>query len=198
VDWILKFKINTTSLYLNQSFNKINMNALLKYAIRNFFIMTFGMFIVTIFGDYIIDGDVKLLPTFIKALFFGGFMTTFFTLMQKYGLKEAGVTEIKDEDLKAYCESETETSATPDQIVNILKNNKDFKMVESHPNRNSILLKAGISLQSWGEKIEIENIGLENNRYTYIVKSRPLIWSTIADFGKNKKNVDKIISLINV
>ncbi len=173
------------------------MRPLLKFALRNFLSFTIGMFIVTIIGDYIMGDEVKLLPTFIKSLSFGVFMSIFYTLVQNHSLKDAGVKEITDENLKAFWESKVESISTPDRVINLLKDNKDFKMVASNTNENSINLKTGISLESWGENIEIKFIKNENNLYTYLIKSHPKINIARAEYGTHKRNVDKIISLIN-
>jgi len=53
-----------------------------------------------------------------------------------------------------------------------------------------------MSIYSFGEKIEIQTIKKDNILYSYQVKSKSLFGLTLADYGKNRKNVNKIINII--
>ncbi len=61
---------------------------------------------------------------------------------------------------------------------------------------NGLVLKTGISMSSWGEKIKINLLSKGDNDFDYQVSSSPLMWITIIDFGKNLENVEHIESLI--
>ncbi len=170
------------------------MKPIFKYSLKLFVIMSLGMFLATLIGDYIFGDEIKLSAILFKSFTFGLFMTIFFTIAQRYGIKEAGVTNITDENLKPQYECEIVTSLSTDQITSKLNTTHEFKDVVNKGNK--IQLRARWSLQSWGEKISIETIKNENNLYTYLIKSKPIVWTTIADYGKNRKNVNKVINII--
>lgn len=173
------------------------MKPIFKYALKLFIIMTIGMFLISVFDDYLFEDEIKISGILFKSLFFGLFMSITITLAQVYGVKAMGLTEITDDNLKAYSERAIESSLLPQQIIHKLQASKDFKIISSTNDKNSIELKSGLSFESWGEKIEIETIKNENNVFTYLIKSKPIIEYTLADYGKNKENVDKIINIIN-
>jgi len=53
-----------------------------------------------------------------------------------------------------------------------------------------------MSFKTWGEKITITVRPLENEYNEYKITSRPALSTTLADFGKNFQNVNRIEGLI--
>ena len=60
-----------------------------------------------------------------------------------------------------------------------------------------ILVSVGISWASWGENIRIDFVKLGPTRTQMIVKSSASVSTTLVDYGKNKKNVNRIISAVS-
>lgn len=63
-----------------------------------------------------------------------------------------------------------------------------------------VTFKAGISLASWGENIPIQLVRLSNVRTRVDITSTPktgVLFGGPADFGKNRRNIEKIINAIS-
>ena len=61
---------------------------------------------------------------------------------------------------------------------------------------NGILLKTGITLQSWGEEIKIILKSNQENSYEYIISSSPKLKTALVDYGKNLENINRIENVI--
>ena len=60
-----------------------------------------------------------------------------------------------------------------------------------------ILITGNISWTSWGENIRVDFVKLGPTRTQMIVKSGATVSTTLVDWGKNKKNVNKILSAVS-
>jgi hypothetical protein len=81
-----------------------------------------------------------------------------------------------------------------EEIYELLKEKFDFKQISLNKNENLITAKIGMSMQSWGEKMSISK--LPNSQSEYQIKSTPSLFSTVVDFGKNIKNINQVIEII--
>lgn len=79
-------------------------------------------------------------------------------------------------------------------VLNIAKSSEDFKL-NSIDNMNKIIyLKAGVSLISWGENIEISLKKAPNNATSIIINSQSKLGVSL---GKNDENVRKLINSVH-
>ena len=170
------------------------MKPIFKYALRLFLIMTISMFILNTILAYLWDDEIKIIPFVIKSILFGVFMSIITTKMHEHGLHKAGISEFTDENLKPYAEHEIKTSITPEDIVGKLKTNAKYNDIRTKG--NNIYCKSPMSMYSFGEKIEINTIKEDDQIYTYHIRSKSLFGLTLADYGKNKQNVNKVINII--
>ncbi len=170
------------------------MKPIFKYALRLFLIMTISMFILNTTLAYLWDDEIKIIPFVVKSVLFGITMSFIITKMHEHGLREAGISEVTDENLKPYAEHEIKTSITPEDIVGKLKTNAEYNDIRT--TGTNIYCKSPMSMYSFGEKIEINTIKENNQIYTYHIISKSLFGLTLADYGKNRKNVNKVINII--
>lgn len=54
--------------------------------------------------------------------------------MHEHGLRDAGITEFTNENLKPFAESEIKSAITPEEIVDNLKTNTMYNNVRSNGN----------------------------------------------------------------
>jgi hypothetical protein len=73
---------------------------------------------------------------------------------------------------------------------------KGFKLLKKDDTQSSLVFGTTMSIYSWGEVIGIQ-IKKFDNITELEVKSKSKLKTTIADWGKNKRNVEKIMNLIN-
>jgi hypothetical protein len=60
-----------------------------------------------------------------------------------------------------------------------------------------ILVKAGVSLYSWGENVPIQLLGIDDNKTKVQITSSPktgVMFGGAFDMGKNRKNIESILS----
>ena len=102
--------------------------------------------------------------------------------------------------IKEYQERIIETSYEKvyDQCLKFIIFIKNWKIKNIYKDEGKarIEVRTGISFRSWGEKltIEIERVGL--NKTKIRVTSKPLVPTTIIDYGKNNENVVSLISFL--
>lgn len=78
-----------------------------------------------------------------------------------------------------------------------IPNIKGMKMGHADEMNGYILVTGNISWASWGENIRVDFVKLGPTRTQMIVKSGASVSTTLVDYGKNKKNVNKILSAVS-
>lgn len=74
---------------------------------------------------------------------------------------------------------------------------KGMKIDSSDKLLGRIVVKAGVSLFSWGENIPIQVLEISENRTKIQITSSPktgVMFGGAMDMGKNRKNIEKILS----
>ena len=74
---------------------------------------------------------------------------------------------------------------------------KGMKVENADKLQGRILVKAGVSLYSWGENIPIQLLGVEENKTKVQITSSPktgIMFGGAFDMGKNRKNIENILS----
>ena len=74
---------------------------------------------------------------------------------------------------------------------------KGMKMGRADEMNGYILITSNISWASWGENIRVDFVKLGPTRTQMIVKSGASVSTTLIDYGKNRKNVNKILSAVS-
>lgn len=74
---------------------------------------------------------------------------------------------------------------------------KGMKVENADKLQGRILVKAGVSLYSWGENIPIQLLGIYENKTKVQITSSPktgIMFGGAFDMGKNRKNIENILS----
>lgn len=74
---------------------------------------------------------------------------------------------------------------------------KGLKVENADKLQGRILVKAGVSLYSWGENIPIQLLGIDENKTKVQITSSPktgIMFGGAFDMGKNRKNIENILS----
>jgi hypothetical protein len=123
-------------------------------------------------------------------------MALFLTYLHKRELRKRGILEFTDENLNVNQQTEIISDLSINDLIDKLKNDSNFKKMNVEKTDNGFILKSGIKLTSWGEKIEITESKNENDKRILIISSKPRLITTVVDYGQNKENIDKINKLI--
>jgi len=156
--------------------------------------ITYGLFMFVF--DLAFGIDFGLEKSIYRAIIFGVSMSLIFILAQLYSLKKSGVTKFTSDNLKVKQSRILKSKLTKQEIIDKLENDTRFTIIKFQENENRIYLKTQTSFKSWGEKITITVHPLENEFNEYKITSRPALSTTLADFGKNFQNVNRIEELI--
>lgn len=87
-----------------------------------------------------------------------------------------------------------------DAALRAAKKMESFTLDSADELSGRIVLKAGVSLVSWGENIPIQLIKEAPTRTLVKIMSSPktgVLFGGVNDFGKNRRNIEKIISAIS-
>jgi hypothetical protein len=67
---------------------------------------------------------------------------------------------------------------------------------EENRSLGKIVVKSSINWKTWGDTISFDIDGRSSEITNVQVSSRPTSWTTLVDYGKNLKNVEKIVSYL--
>ncbi|GLR19586.1 hypothetical protein [Portibacter lacus] len=143
---------------------------------------------MTIF-DIILGDGFSIFKFIFLFVFFGLFMSLFLVAKQKRKLKELGVSDYTDSNLKV---NQTATLVSKLNFIELSQKLQDdvvLGKMNFDQTKDSIKLSSGASWRSWGEIISIQSKELTDGKYEYSISSRPKMKSTIIDSGKNLENV---------
>jgi hypothetical protein len=82
-------------------------------------------------------------------------------------------------------------------LLEAISNIKGFKIEKKDESGGKVLVKAGVSIWSWGENIPISVIEIWSGRTRVEIVSTPktgILFGGALDFGKNKENIELIIN----
>jgi len=167
-----------------------------KHFIKIFLItgITFG--IIMILFDLYSGREIKIWKVLFNVLFFGFWMASFFAYFTKRTLKKKGITKLTNEILSVKQNAEIQSNLSKEEIFEKLKNDSIFSKMKISKSKKGIFIKSNITLQSWGENIEIIHKDSRVELNTFLISSKPKLRTTLVDMGKNKENVDRIVKLI--
>ena len=172
------------------------MKPVTKYFLRILLIMGGVFSTLNFLLDYFIDGEISLFKILFNFLFFGFFTALILTYLHKRELRKKGISELTDDDFKVNQLTEIISDLSLNDLIKNLKNDSTFKSMKIKKVDNGIIIKSGIKLTSWGEKIKITESKNEKEKRILKISSKPKLKTTLVDFGQNKENIDRITKLI--
>jgi len=123
-------------------------------------------------------------------------MSLFFVSFHKYRLKKNGIQELTDENLGVRQTKEIKTKLEKTELIKRLKTDPIISKMKMTETENGIALKTGITWESWGEEIKIVLKSETDSDFEYQISSSPKLKTTIIDYGKNLKNLNRIENVI--
>lgn len=99
-------------------------------------------------------------------------------------------------DHNGECEFPMSKAKVFDAICKAISKIKNMEIANSDQLSGRILVKAGVSLFSWGENIPIQLIQVSKNRTKVQITSSPktgILFGGAFDMGKNRRNIEEIL-----
>ena len=153
--------------------------------------------IITAISLKVIEGgDFVFWKILVSAIFFGVILTLILVPLHIAELKRMGIKELTHENLSTNQEIELEVNISKEDLIHKLMNDpttKEMSLVESE---NLIILKTKLSSISFGEKIQIRFNKLRDGMNHILISSKPKLFFTSFDYGKNKQNVEYLKKMI--
>lgn len=133
----------------------------------------------------------------IQGISFGLILTVILSIYQRINIKKLGLPK---GEAKVDTSVELEIEGTKREIFEIceysVKNIVNCKIKESNFQEGIIKVRAGMTWLTWGDVMLFKLEQVQDNKFRILVRSRPLIKTTIIDFGKNQDNINRIIKYI--
>lgn len=153
----------------------------------------YGILMGFFLGD---EPDSVLKYGVISGIIFGLLMTVILFIIQRKSLKKLGQ---RNGNVKVICTAVIEIKGTRHEIFEICKSSLSkiakCKLEESDFQAGVLKAKAGMTWHTWGDLILFKLEEAQENCYKVLVTSRPIVRSTVIDYGKNMDNINRIIEL---
>ena len=172
------------------------MTATFKFGLKIF--LTTGL-IYAIFmaiAGFLTSGHFSLFKFLFHGFGFGSVMAASLVGLQVSRLKELGIREFSDKDLRPRIRDEFYSDIDSTSFIEAIQNDKLLGKMKLAHNGNSIKLVSRASGRSWGEVIEISSTQETNGSHHYVVSNKPWFPLTIIDFGKGAENMLRVKSLL--
>jgi hypothetical protein len=85
-------------------------------------------------------------------------------------------------------------------VLNAISNIEGMELDSADNQLGIIRVKVGISWKSWGENVDVSLIEISENNTKIKITSAPktgILFGGALDFGKNRKNIEKIIAEVS-
>lgn len=138
------------------------------------------------------------LDALVSGILFGAVVIIIMMIVQKLHLRKTGNAGKK---VQLINQAEFKLEGTKEQVIELCRNSldsiKNSSVLEINREAGLIRAKAGMTWYTWGDEItfQIESIGDHN--YSVSVTSRPMVKTTLIDYGKNLDNIQKIKSYLH-
>lgn len=143
-------------------------------------------------ADY---GMVEWNKILFYVLTFGTFMGLFFTMTQVRGARKVVNRALNREDLNTVQETTIHSELSPSQLQDKINAAKLFGKRQFVNRDGKLRLDTSMSFKSWGEHVSISWIPAQDG-FEYTIKSKPLLVTTISDWGVGLNNVSRILKVI--
>jgi hypothetical protein len=172
------------------------MKAIIKLYFKTFLLTSIPYFALMTLFSLDENNEIFVLKNISASLFFGMFMSLALVSFHWYKLKKDGVEIITDENIGVNQSRIIQTKLNKTELIHKLKLDPKIGKMKMMEMENGVLLKTGMTMQSWGEEIKIILKSNKENNFEYQISSAPKLKTTIVDYGKNLENVNKIESVI--
>lgn len=142
-------------------------------------------------------GDFHIWKSILQGFFFGVAMSLTLVTLQRYRMRKVGIDHGSKDDFKTHQEKELVTWITPETLFTKLREDPVFGKMDIKPIGKSIEIRTRATWWSFGERIRIDHRQGDPGKYIYHISSKPLLSTTVMDYGKNKENVDRIALLLH-
>ena len=149
-----------------------------------------------IITSLLFDPLTGLMAGLLGGILFGGVMSLILGTLHIWSVKQLRFKS--KEVMDVYQVRSIEMKLPYDKVFDLcLESVKSMKckIVEENRSQGRIVARTGISWKSWGEIITFDVRGM-NDVTKVKVSSRPVVRTTLVDYGKNLENVEKIISFL--
>lgn len=132
----------------------------------------------------------------LSVILFGGLMAFFMVREMKKKFKNIGKAEIDEQDLELAYTKTVVSNLSPEQLLEKLKGNRDFKLAKFSHNKKEINLKAGMKWLTWAEKLNINSKAISDSNYEYEITSEARTKTIMRDYTLKFQFVRKVEELL--
>jgi len=173
------------------------MNAMNKYYLKAFLWTGIPFALIMTLFDLFEGEGFNVVKFLFHAVFFGGVMSIFLVSMHKSRLRKKGITEFTADNLKVLQLRVVKSKTSIEELASLLRLDSNLGKMKYTRSENEINLSSRVSWYSWGEKIQIKKLSSKNGEFEYEIQSKPIVSTTLVDYGKNLENVNRIEALLS-
>lgn len=146
---------------------------------------------------FVNDKNEWLKKSLVSGIIFGLLMTVILSIIQWINQRRLGQKKGK---LKVNNTVRFEIEDSKQEILELceksLVNIKKCIIEKSNLDEGTLTAKTGGTWLTWGEFILFQLEFIDDNKWMVNVSSRPIVKTTVIDYGKNRDNIQRIIEYI--
>lgn len=171
------------------------MKPILSLYLKVFLVASFSYgLLILLLEDKVLD-SFKHFYFLYASLLFGAMLSFTLVTVHLYAIRSIGSTKITVENIAVSHNKSITSTLNKKDFIQAIKKNSTLNKMDLIEIETGLILRTGISLRSWGEKIKI-TINALANEFEYTIVSSPKLKTTLVDFGKNLQNIIQVEELI--
>jgi hypothetical protein len=111
-------------------------------------------------------------------------------------LKKLGIEQVSNKHLKLEQHQIFKSNLQKAELISRLMQDSFFRIMKISETENGIILRSGASWRSWGESITVVIQPVNTGEYNLEVMSKPSLFTTLFDQGKNLENVVRLEKVV--
>ncbi len=149
--------------------------------------------IMTLF-DLAAGDPVLVWKVLFYFLFFGLLMGYFYLAQTRAELRRLGISPDSPEAWKTHHRRTIVSTVAPAALRRMLEAEKWVRKIREEG--EGIRLTTRPTARGWGERVELSVESLPDGSYRYELSSRPRLFPTMVDFGKNLENLQRLEAML--
>jgi len=130
------------------------------------------------------------------AAIWGAFMSLGIGTMHVLLIRRGGEKEFTDSTLRVNQNRVVSSTISKNELFEMLKADQYFGRMKVFEQDDCVKVKTKMTFWSFGENIVIRTKALNENIFEYNISSKPWLPTTLVDYGKNLRNINRLENLI--
>ena len=131
-----------------------------------------------------------------RMIIFGGLMTLVLVSIHIAELRAEGIKKFTNDNISSTQKRAVVSPLSKEQLIQKIATDPVLGAMKINETEHGVILKSGMTVSTWGDRISIEEVTGNGVSHEYKIVSKPILKSTLLDYGSNYSHVTRLEKLM--